>query len=149
MRTSSGTGSNDVAARQARLAQDSSILRYDAISRNRVSVYLRASDFGRDHLLLRIDKVARVQWERGVGARIRLKITEESSAREIFRTVNSGGSFGASSLRPHIGVGKAAAIDSLEIRWPGSGLVQRFSGPIAADKVYEIREGRDVLKSIQ
>jgi len=84
-----------------------------------------------------------------VGARIRLQITEEGGTREIFRTVNSGGSFGASSLRPHVGVGKASAIDSLEIRWPGSGLVQRFSGPIAADKVYEIREGRDVLKSIQ
>ena len=84
-----------------------------------------------------------------VGARIRLQITEEGRTREIFRTVNSGGSFGASSLRPHIGVGKASAIDSLEIRWPGSGLVQRFSGPIAADRVYEIREGRDVLKQIQ
>ncbi len=60
------------AARVARLAQDSSIIRYDAISRNRISVYLRAADFGRDHLISREDKVARVQWERGIGARINL-----------------------------------------------------------------------------
>lgn len=60
------------AARAARITQDSSIMRYDATSRNRTSVYLRASDFGRDHLVSREDKVARVQWERGVGARIRL-----------------------------------------------------------------------------
>src|SRR5438477_5813498 len=48
------------AARAARLAQDSSIVRYEAISRNRISIYLRAAEFGRDHLISRIDKVARV-----------------------------------------------------------------------------------------
>lgn len=84
-----------------------------------------------------------------VGARIRVRITEEGKTREIFRTVNSGGSFGASSLRPHIGLGKAAVVDQIEIRWPGSGLVQRFDGPIAADRRYEIREGRPALKPIE
>jgi hypothetical protein len=77
------------AARAARIAQDSSIVRYDAMSRYRTSVYLRASDFGRDHLISREDKVARIQWERGVGARIHLigarefipfQGTEEASA---------------------------------------------------------------------
>ena len=83
-----------------------------------------------------------------VGARIRVQTTEDGRTREIFRTVNSGGSFGASSLRPHIGIGKATAVDELEIRWPGSGLVQHFSGPIAADRMYEIREGEKDLKSV-
>jgi len=83
-----------------------------------------------------------------VGARIRVQTTEDGRTREIFRTVNSGGSFGASTLRPHIGLGKAGAIDALEIRWPGSGLVQRFAGPIAADRVYEIREGTKELKVV-
>ena len=84
-----------------------------------------------------------------VGARIRVRITEEGKTREIFRTVNSGGSFGASSLRPHIGLGKAAVVDQIEIRWPGSGLGQRFDGPIAADRPYEIREDRPALKPIE
>jgi len=83
-----------------------------------------------------------------VGARIRVQTTEEGKTREIFRTVNSGGSFGASSLRPHIGLAKAAAIDALEIRWPGSGVTQRFSGPIATDRIYEIREGEKELKPV-
>jgi hypothetical protein len=83
-----------------------------------------------------------------VGARIRVQTTEDGNTREIFKTVNSGGSFGASSLRPHIGLGKANVIDDLEIRWPGSGLVQHFGGPIAADRIYEIREGEKGLKPV-
>ena len=84
-----------------------------------------------------------------VGARIRVRITENSKGRDIYRTVNSGGSFGASSLRPHIGLGKATTIDELEIRWPGSGLVQTVKGPIAADTTYELREGEGGLKSLR
>jgi hypothetical protein len=84
-----------------------------------------------------------------VGARIRVDITEDGRQRSIYRDVNSGGSFGASSLRPHVGLGKAAAIDQLEIRWPGSGVTQRFKGPIEADNVYEITEGKPELKAIE
>jgi hypothetical protein len=84
-----------------------------------------------------------------VGARIRVDITEDGRQRSIYRDVNSGGSFGASSLRPHVGIGKAAVIDQLEIRWPGSGLVQRFKGPINGDQVYEITEGKPELKAIE
>jgi hypothetical protein len=63
--------------------------------------------------------------------------------------VNSGGSFGASSLRPHIGLGAAASIDLLEIRWPGSGVVQQFRGPIPADRVYTAREGAGNLVPVE
>jgi hypothetical protein len=84
-----------------------------------------------------------------VGARIRVDITEDGRQRSIYRDVNSGGSFGASSLRPHVGIGKAAVIDQLEIRWPGSGLVQQFKGPINGDQVYEITEGKPELKAIE
>ena len=83
-----------------------------------------------------------------VGARIRVRITEDGKSRDIYRTVNSGGSFGASSLRPHIGLGKATVIDELEIRWPGSGLVQTLQGPIAVDAMYELREGDSGLKPL-
>ena len=56
---------------------------------------------------------------------------------------------GASSLRPHIGLGSAASVDFLEIRWPGSGLVQRFEGPIVSDRTYELREGWVQLKEFK
>jgi len=75
-----------------------------------------------------------------VGGRIRVRITEDGQARDVWRTVNSGGSFGSSSVRPHIGVGKATTIDAIEIRWPG-GAMQTFTGPFAADTRYTIREG--------
>ena len=84
-----------------------------------------------------------------VGARLRIVATEDGKAREIFSTVSSGGSFGASSLRPHIGLGKAGAIDLLEIRWPGSGTVQQFKGPFPADRTYEIREGDPQMKLVE
>ena len=80
-----------------------------------------------------------------VGGRIRLRVTEDGVTRDIYKTVNSGGSFGASSLRPHIGVGKATAVDEMEIRWPGSA-PQTFKGPIAADQTYDVREGDSDLK---
>jgi len=83
-----------------------------------------------------------------VGGRIRVRITENGRPRDIYRTVNSGGSFGASSLRPHIGVGKATTIDAIEVRWPGS-VSQTFSGPIAADATYEIREGGNRVVPVQ
>src|SRR5206468_1391513 len=73
-----------------------------------------------------------------VGARIKVSINEQGTPRQIFRDVTSGGSFGGSSLRPHIGIGQAKVIDSIQIRWPGSGLVQEFTGPIGVDQVYEI-----------
>jgi hypothetical protein len=83
------------------------------------------------------------------GARLRLQVTEDGKARDIYSTVTSGGSFGAHSLRPHLGIGAATSLDFLEIRWPGSGLVQRFEGPIAANRVYEAREGKPGLKEIR
>src|SRR5580704_12896785 len=54
-----------------------------------------------------------------VGARI--KVTVENmgqGTRSICRTVGSGGSFGASPLQQHIGLGKDAHIAELEIWWP-------------------------------
>jgi hypothetical protein len=71
---------------------------------------------------------------------------ENGAAREIHRVVSSGGSFGASPLRPHFGLGKAASVDLIEIRWPGSGRMQQFHGPIAADAVYAITEGAPELR---
>ena len=76
-------------------------------------------------------------------------ITEEGKSRDIYRTVNSGGSFGATTLRPHIGLGTATVIDELEIRWPGSGLRETVKGPILADASYELREGEGSLKSLR
>ena len=64
----------------------------------------------------------------GVGARIRVTVRDGGAGRAIWRTVGSGGSFGASPFEQHIGLGKAARIESLEVWWPASGTRQRFGG---------------------
>jgi len=40
-----------------------------------------------------------------VGARIKVSVTTPSGDRDIYSTVGSGGSFGASSLQQEIGLG--------------------------------------------
>jgi hypothetical protein len=64
---------------------------------------------------------------------------EGQPPRSIFRTVGSGGSFGASPLTQHIGLGKSARILDLEIDWPVSKTIQHFSN-VALDQFLEITE---------
>jgi tetratricopeptide (TPR) repeat protein len=75
-----------------------------------------------------------------VGARIKVTVQDEGQPpRFIFRTVGSGGSFGASPLTQHIGLGKSAHILDLEIDWPVSKTTQHFSN-VAPDQFLEIKE---------
>jgi tetratricopeptide (TPR) repeat protein len=75
-----------------------------------------------------------------IGARITLTVTNQGAgARTIIRTVGSGGSFGAGPLTQHIGIGKAARIESVEIWWPASGTRQKFSG-VGKNQFIEIQE---------
>jgi len=75
-----------------------------------------------------------------LGARIKLTLeTEDHRHREVHRVVGSGGSFGASPLQQHIGLGKATRIDTLEIWWPTSNTRQTFRN-LPADQFIEIKE---------
>ena len=53
-----------------------------------------------------------------MGARIRVTVQTAQGERSIYKTVSTGGSFGASPLRQEIGLGQAKAIRSVEIFWP-------------------------------
>ncbi len=75
-----------------------------------------------------------------LGARIRVRARTASGSRDIFREVTSGGSFGDSPFRVHVGLGQASAVTQVEVRWPTSGTVQVFNG-LAMDRSYRIREG--------
>jgi tetratricopeptide (TPR) repeat protein len=75
-----------------------------------------------------------------IGSRIKLTIENENhEPRFIYRTVGSGGSFGASPLQQHIGLGKNAKILSLEIWWPASNTRQTFND-VGKDQFIEIKE---------
>ena len=76
----------------------------------------------------------------GIGARITVTVENEGrGSRKIYRSVGSGGSFGASPLEQHIGLGASARIVGLEIFWPASNTRQHFA-TVAKNQVIEISE---------
>lgn len=76
-----------------------------------------------------------------IGARIHVRLAD---GRSVHRTVNSGGSFGASPLRQWFGLGDAAGIEFVEVWWPTSGVRQRFED-VAPDRHYTLREDAEDL----
>jgi hypothetical protein len=75
-----------------------------------------------------------------IGTRIKVTVRNEGQGtRSIYRWVGSGGSFGASPLEQHIGLGKAATIESLEIWWPTSKTLQKFTN-VDKDQYLAIKE---------
>ena len=69
----------------------------------------------------------------------------DGATRTIHRTVSSGGSFGASPLQQHVGLGApvpgAGRVD-VAITWPVSGATQRFSD-VPRNQILRVREGDD------
>lgn len=76
----------------------------------------------------------------GVGARIRAVVDTGGGRRSVHVTAGTGGSFGANSLQQEIGLGDARSLDTLEVRWPGSGTVDVFTG-VPMDRILVVREG--------
>jgi len=74
-----------------------------------------------------------------IGVRIALTVESGGQRRTIHRTVGIGGSFGASPLEQHIGLGRSAQIVDLQIWWPGSNTRQRFSS-VEKNQVLQITE---------
>jgi len=83
-----------------------------------------------------------------IGARVRVRIAEAGGERDVRVTVGTGGSFGSSSLRQTVGLGDATALREIEVRWPASGIVQRFTD-VAMDRAYRIREDAAALEPVE
>jgi hypothetical protein len=76
-----------------------------------------------------------------VGARV----TAKCGGRQQLREVVLGDGYGSqNSLRQHFGLGDNSVVGELIVRWPRSGIVQTFRN-VAANRVVEITEGRDLL----
>lgn len=99
--------------------------------------------FGRGSIHLTLEGVRANR--SAIGARLRLVVEEPAEGgggvveRSLYRTVGSGGSFGASPLRQEIGLGQARRIRRLEIDWPAPGGRQVVTG-LEPDRDYRIRE---------
>ncbi len=79
-----------------------------------------------------------------IGAKIKVTFKENNIERSVYRDVNSGGSFGSNPLRQHIGIGKADAIEKIEVTWPVTGKVQIFENP-PIDANLKITEGESAF----
>jgi hypothetical protein len=83
-----------------------------------------------------------------IGARIKVTVKNQNkTTRTIYRTVGSGGSFGASPLQQHVGLGKDAKIVTLEIAWPASGTRQVFRD-VKKNQFLEIKEFASVYRKL-
>lgn len=98
---------------------------------------------GFPHHWVTIQLVGSVSNRSAIGARIQLVVRESSGERRyIYKTISSGGSFGANPLRAEIGIGKAEAIEEVVIRWPnGRNTESRFK-KLPIDRFVRITEGR-------
>ncbi len=83
-----------------------------------------------------------------IGARITVTVNGPGGRRAIHRTVGSGGSFGASPLQQHVGLGANAGTVDVEVWWPTSNTRQRFSN-IGKNRFLEITEFADNYKPVQ
>jgi ASPIC and UnbV/FG-GAP-like repeat len=76
-----------------------------------------------------------------VGARVILRANGMQQMREVIL----GDGYGSqSTLHLHFGLDQAAQVDEMIVRWPRSGITQRFEH-VAANRYYEIKEGQTQL----
>ncbi len=84
----------------------------------------------------------------GIGSRVRATFVTGDTSRTIYRWMNTGGSFGSSPLRLHLGIAQATSIKELEVWWPASG-TRTIYRDIAAGSHVEIEEGSRTLSVIE
>jgi hypothetical protein len=76
-----------------------------------------------------------------IGARVRVVIGNHSQIDEV----RSGSSvMSQSDLRLHFGVGKVQTIDLLEVKWPTTQKIERFT-QVKANQIVTIREGSGIV----
>lgn len=75
-----------------------------------------------------------------IGARITVVVPGETGERKITSTVGSGASFGSSSFRREIGLGKVDRVLRVEVFWPVTGKSQTFTD-LKINHFYRLREG--------
>jgi enediyne biosynthesis protein E4 len=63
--------------------------------------------------------------------------------------VHSGASvMSQSDLRLHFGLGKVEAVDSIEVKWPTTQKVERFT-QVKANQILTIREGDGIIETFK
>jgi hypothetical protein len=76
-----------------------------------------------------------------IGARVRVVVQSASGEHSYYKSVGTGGSFGASPLRQEIGLGQAQSITRIEIFWPRTGRTQVLT-ELQMDRFYKVKENQ-------
>jgi hypothetical protein len=97
---------------------------------------------GRGHRWLTLKLVGTRSNRAAIGARVRVDVSGPEGLRSIHRVIGGGSSFGNNPLTPTIGLGRAEAIASVEIRWP-DGRSRQVARGVPLDCAIEIIEGKD------
>lgn len=85
-----------------------------------------------------------------LGAKVEV-ITIDSAGNEnhFHRTVGTGGSFGASSMRMEIGLGEATSVEKLIVTWPNRAhQIEEFS-EVELNSHFKIKEGTGTVESVR
>ncbi|MBL8842854.1 MAG: CRTAC1 family protein [Planctomycetes bacterium] len=82
-----------------------------------------------------------------IGARLSVTLAEPAGERTVHHWVGGNASFGGNSLQAELGLGEATRIVALEIRWPRTGLTQRFT-EVPLDAIVELEEGASELRVV-
>jgi len=82
-----------------------------------------------------------------IGARITVTVEGEGGRLVVHRSVGSGGSFGASPLQQHIGLGAGARRVDVDVWWPTSNTRQRFAN-VEKNRSFEITEFAPAPKAL-
>lgn len=78
-----------------------------------------------------------------IGAKVRVRVEEASGQeRDVWITVNTGGSFGASALRRTIGLGDARRIRFVEVFWPLPGRPSSRYDDVMLNQSYVLTQGQ-------
>ena len=76
-----------------------------------------------------------------IGARVRVVAGKHVQMDEV----HSGSSvMSQSDLRLHFGVGRVESIDAVEVKWPTTGKIERFTD-VKANQILTIREGSGIV----
>ncbi len=77
-----------------------------------------------------------------IGARVRIKVKmPDGSSQDFYHSVSTGGSFGSKPLMIEAGLGKAVAIEEIEIKWPDAKQTKEIITNVAMDTRIIVEEG--------
>ncbi len=71
----------------------------------------------------------------GVGARVRVVVSEGGVERSMYQWMNSGGSFGANPLELHFGLATIDSLERVEVFWPTTGKTQTVEGLVPDTRI--------------